>query len=134
MCINETSTSFNYGVIYSRMFGRFTSRQKTIAGNISVVSNNAPGDIGYTLALYEDGINKNLLGEHICDLNGNDTVLLIKCIDEKCDDVYYKVQHNKGRAPTEVLRLKIRQYRKERNEQVIKYSFHDTAPCRAVLN
>jgi len=80
-------------------FDIFSEEQKEIIGNISVINPNNQEDKGYKLIIYEEQINKNVIEGYVVDVNGNDTILLVKAVNKRdCYEHYYEVKHRKGQA------------------------------------
>ena len=83
------------------------SIEKYIVGNISVIDSNDQAGGNYLMVFHEnEGYNKIILNDYVTDLIGNDSLLLLKCLDaDKCNNVFYKVNHNKGEKPIVVTKL-----------------------------
>jgi hypothetical protein len=87
-------------------FDIFTGKEKHIIGDISVINPDNVEDKGYRMVIYENEYNSNMLDDYVIDVNGNDSVMLVKCIDKKeCNELYYKINHNKGRKPLSVVKI-----------------------------
>lgn len=91
-------------------FDIFTEKQVELVGHISLISSNKSNDKEYTMVLYKDGINKNVIYENVKDVAGDDSVLLVKSINNECNDVCYKVLHDKGQSLIEVININSKDY------------------------
>lgn len=110
-------------------FDIFTEEQVRLVGNISLISSDNPNDKEYAMVLYEDGINKNVIYDYIKDVVGNDSVLIVKSVNNNCSDIYYKIIHNRGKSPINVISIGSKDYFKQINMIEVIYSFHDDTPC-----
>lgn len=81
------------------------------------------------MVLYKDGINENVIYENIKDVAGDDSVLFVRSINNECNDVYYKIIHDKGQHLIKVININSKDYLQQLNVMEVKYGFHDEAPC-----
>ena len=112
-------------------FDVFTEKQVELVGHISLISSNKPEDNEYTMVLNEDGINENVIYEHVKDVIGNDSVLMVKCVNSDCYDSYYKITHDKGKSPVNAININLKNYLQQISVMKTTYSFHDDTPCAA---
>ena len=92
------------------------SKEKNIVGNISVIDPNDEEGGRYYLTFYneKESFNSHVVEDYVNDIVGNDSILILKCIDKlKCQNTYYKIKHYKGRFINNVERLDSISYSKE---------------------
>lgn len=107
-------------------FDIFTAKEERIIGNISVINPDNVEDKGYRMVISENETNSNVLNEYVVNVNGNDSVLLVKCIDKKeCNELYYKINHNKGQSPLNVVSINYGTYSGLMSAIDLDYEFSD---------
>ena len=104
------------------------SKEKNIVGNISVIDSNDEEGGRYYLTFYNEkrSFNSHIVEDFVGDIVGNDSILIVKCIDKvKCQDVYFEIKHFNGRFIKNVERLDSISYSKQK---IVfdrgKYKFH----------
>lgn len=89
------------------------SKEERIVGNISVIDSNDEEGGRYHLIFYNDKkeFNSNIVDDFVEDIIGDNSVLMVKCIDKlNCQVVYYKVLHSEGKSVHETIKVNFKTY------------------------
>jgi len=107
-------------------FDILKEKETTIVGNISLINSANRENEGYRMVIYTNNFNKTLLdANYVEDLTGNDSILIVKCIDaRKCNELYYKVEHKKGDTLLGVNIVDLGVYSNLISSMKSKYKFH----------
>lgn len=110
----------------------FRSDEHSIVGKLSVIDSNDEEGGRYKLVFYErEGFNSNVVNDYVVSIAGDDSCLIVKCLDrESCDETYYKIKHRSGDVIINVTEIDENSSNKLSTELPEKYIFFaDRARC-----
>jgi hypothetical protein len=108
---NKHTLLFCVTVFSSLSCDLITTKSDKIVGNIYVVNPKTQPDSGYTLIyMNRTGNNENILNEYVSFIKGNDTLLLVGCLNSENENIYYRVKHQNGRKPISFINLSFKQF------------------------
>lgn len=107
-----------------------SEKQYNIVGNLSLINPQNQEDFGYKIVFYSDGINKNILNDYVINITGDDTVLVVKCVERSdCTSIrYYKIDHNRGLEPIIANVIAENAYSDALKSGTYKYRYHFEMP------